>query len=336
MRQKLTYIASRTIILLGHSLLAFLLCVSASNATHIAFTSPQEGNDEIYIMDISRKNLQNLTNHPARDFQPAFSPDGQWMAYVSDRDGNSRIYLMNRNNIEIRPLTNHLASKGDLDPNWSPDGQWIAFTFIQGEGPTSTYNIYKINVNTGDLQRLTDTGYNRFPRWSPDGDRILFYSKRKEGNDLFLMKSNGEGLRRVIERRKGGGAPTWSPDGKQIAYKLWGPAGSGIYIMTAEGQNNRRITRENTWAAQPVWSPDGQWIAYELEVVSPWGNPNRDSNIHLVSPDGIKTRQLTKHPGRDRYPAWVPKHFLSVSPTTKMQTTLWSTLKKSGSELNTR
>ena len=75
-------------------LLMFALCVSASDATHIAFTSEREGNAEIYIMDISRKNPQNLTNHPARDFQPAFSPDGQWMAYVSDRDGNSRIYLV--------------------------------------------------------------------------------------------------------------------------------------------------------------------------------------------------------------------------------------------------
>ena len=197
MRQKLTHIALGTIILSGHFLLAVNLCVSTSDATHIAFDSERDGNAEIYIMDIKEKNLQNLTNHPARDVQPAFSPDGRWMAYVSDRDGNSRIYLMNRNKNEIRPLTNHLASTGDLDPNWSPNGQWIA---------------------------------------------------------------------------------------------------------------------------------------YELEVESPWGNPNRDPNIHLVSPDGIETRQLTKHPARDRYPAWVPEDFLSVSPTVSTQTTLWGTLKKSGSD----
>ena len=318
------------------TLVCFLLvmpfCVSASDTTHIAFTSERDGNAEIYIMDINGKNLRNLTNHPALDMQPAFSPDGRWMAFVSDRDGNSRIYLMNRNNNELRPLTNHLASKGDLDPDWSPDGQWIAFTFIQAAVPTSTYNIYKINVNSGDLQQLTETGYNRFPKWSPDRDRILFYSARKEGNDLFLMKSNGKSPRRVRERRFGGGHPTWAPDGKQIAYRMTDLAGVGIYIMTAAGQNNRRITRENTWAYHPTWSPDGQWLAYELEVESPWGNLNRDPNIHLVSPNGIETRQLTKHPARDQYPAWVPESFLSVSPTVNTQTTSWGALKRSGSD----
>ena len=332
MKGKLIYTPLQTTVIFVYFLLAVGFYAQASDPTHIAFTSPREGNNEIYIMDTKGKNLQNLTNHPARDWQPAFSPDGQWMAFVSNRSGTNRIYLMNRNNNVIRPLTNHLRSTGDFDPNWSPDGQWIAFTFRKGEGPASQYNIYKINVNSGDLQQLADTGYNRFPKWSPDGDQILFYSARKEGNDLFLMKSNGKRTRRVRERRFGGGHPTWSPDGKQIAYRMTDLAGVGIYIMTAAGQNNRRITRENTWAYHPTWSPDGQWLAYELEVESPWGNPNRDPNIHLVSPDGIETRQLTKHPARDRFPAWVPENFLSVSPTAEKQTTLWGRLKQSGSD----
>ena len=332
MKGKLIYTRLRTTAIFVYFLLSVGFYAQVSDATHIAFTSERDGNPEIYIMDTKGKNLQNLTNHPARDWQSAFSPDGQWMAFVSNRSGPDRIYLMNRNNNVIRPLTNHLRSTGDFDPNWSPDGRWIAFTFREGEGPGSTYNIYKINVNSGDLQQLTDTGYNRWPKWSPDGDRILFYSARKEGNDLFLMKSNGKRTRRVRERRFGGGHPTWSPDEKQIAYRMTDLAGVGIYIMTAAGQNNRRITRENTWAYHPTWSPDGQWIAYELEVDSPWGNPNRDPNIYLVSPDGTETRQLTKHSTRDRYSAWVPENFLSVSPTMKTQTTLWGTLKKSGSD----
>ncbi|MYC77758.1 hypothetical protein F4X10_18490 [Candidatus Poribacteria bacterium] len=312
-------------------LFALLLCVPASDSTHIAFSSPRDGNNEIYIMnttDSTEEHLQNLTNHPAFDWYPAFSPDGQWIAFVSNRSGANRIYLMHRNRNELHPLTKHLGSNADFDPDWSPDGQWIVFT-SRADIPKADPNIYKINVNSGALQQLTDTGYNRFPKWSPDGDRILFYSGRKEAKDLFLMKPNGNGVRRVIERRHGGSEPTWSPDGKQIAYEMTDLAGVGIYIMTDEGQNNRRITRDNTWAAFPAWSPNGQWIAYELEIESPWGNPNRDSNIHLVSPDGIETRQLTKHPARDILPAWVPEAFLSVSPTAEKQTTLWGRLKKS-------
>ena len=158
MKGKLIYTPLRTTVIFVYFLLAAGFYAQASDPTHIAFTSPREGNNEIYIMDTKGKNLQNLTNHPAGDWQPAFSPNGQWMAFVSDRSGTNRIYLMNRNNKELRPLTTHLASISDFDPDWSPDGQWIAFTSKHPGVPMSTKHIYKINVNTGDLQQLTDTG----------------------------------------------------------------------------------------------------------------------------------------------------------------------------------
>ena len=327
MKCKLIYIPLGTTMIFVCFLLTVGFCAQASDVSYIAFTSERDGNAEIYLMDTNGKNLRNLTNHPARDFHPAFSPDGRWLAYVSDRDGSYRIYLLNRNNNELRPLTNHLASTGDLDPAWSPDGQWIAFTFIEARAGIQgrRYNIYKINVNTGNLQQLTDTEYNRDPAWSPDGDRIMFFSDGKERHDLYVMKANGNGLRRVIVRNPGGYSPAWSPDGKKIAYERLGIEGRGIYIMTAEGQNDRRVTPKNTWSENPAWSPDGQWIACDLR---PWGNPNRGPDIYLVSSDGTETRQLTKHPARDRFPAWVPEGFLSVAPSAETRTTLWGRLKK--------
>ena len=106
---------------LVYFLLATNLYVYASDVLYIAFSSERDGNYEIYVVDTKEKNLQNLTNHPARDFMPAFSPDGRWMVYVSDQDGSSKIYPMNRNNNIIRPLTSHLASAVDFDPDWSPN-----------------------------------------------------------------------------------------------------------------------------------------------------------------------------------------------------------------------
>ena len=221
------------------------------------------------------------------------------MAFVSDRDGKNEIYLMNRYNKKIHRLTNNPKSVLNFFPAWSPDGQWIAFTSKQA----GEYHIFKIDVDSGNLQQLTDEGYNMFPTWSPDGQQIAFYSSRDQGNDIFVMNANGRRLRRIIQRDHGGGSPNWSPDGKWIAYTL-GIAGTGIYIMSPSGQNNRRVTPENVWSYHPAWSLDGQWIAYEAEVENPWGNPKRDSNIYLVSPAGGKPRRLTDHPARDRFPAW--------------------------------
>jgi Tol biopolymer transport system component len=37
----------------------------------------------------------NLTNNPAADDVPSWSPDGRRIAFASDRDGNREIYVMN-------------------------------------------------------------------------------------------------------------------------------------------------------------------------------------------------------------------------------------------------
>lgn len=59
-----------------------------------------ESNGEIYVADQS--GLRNLTHHRAKDSQPLFSPDGNWLAFATNRDGNGEIYI-------ISLATNRLA-----------------------------------------------------------------------------------------------------------------------------------------------------------------------------------------------------------------------------------
>ena len=308
MKQKLTYTAR--IILFGCFLLAVDVCGQASDATHIAFTSGRTGNSDIYIMDIEGKNIRNLTDQPTWDFAPTFSPNGRWMAYVADRD----IYLMNSGTKE-----GHRLTEGG-SPDWSPDSESIVFV----SNRSGQSNIYKMDINGEAVQQLTNEASSS-PSWSSNGEWIVFSSRRDGGifSSVYVMTADGRRPRKLAQGRN----PVWSPDGKKIAYILH-IAGSGVYVMSAEGQNSSRVTPEKTWSESPAWSPDGQWIAYESEIENPWGNPNRDSNIYLVSPAGDKRRRLTDHPGRDGFPAWVPEGFLSVSPTRHTQTTLWGTLKK--------
>ena len=322
MKRKLTYTILASIILLAAYLLVVDVCGQASDVTHIAFTSMRIGDNDIYMMEINGKNLQNLTNHLANDFSPAFSPDGQWMAYVSNRDGKSGIYLMNLVTKESHRLTT--LQSANREPEWSPDGEFIVFVSNRANR-ANQYDVYKINVNSMELQQLTNEGDNYNPTWSLDGQSIAFTSKRNgEPFSVYVMTANGRKQRKLTQ----GGNPTWSPDGKQIAYTL-GIKGNGVYVMSAEGKNSRRLTPENIWSDKPAWSPDGQWIAYEAEL-DPWGNPNiePDTNIYLVNPTSGKLRRLTDHPARDRYPAWVPAVVFSISPTVETQTTLWGRLKQ--------
>ena len=62
------------------------------NGTQVAFMAQNEGNWDIYLINIDGSGLKRLTTDPARDGLPTWSPDGQAIAFVSERDGQWAIY----------------------------------------------------------------------------------------------------------------------------------------------------------------------------------------------------------------------------------------------------
>ena len=328
MKGKLVYIVLGTTILLGHFLLMGNLCVYASDVPYIAFSSNRNWNYDIYIMDIKGKNLQNLTNSPANEFEPAFSPDGQRMAYVSYRhDGYAEIYVMNLQTKVSHRLTHH--PKHDNNPAWSPDGRWIAFDSNR-EG---TYDIYKIEPDGKNLQRLTHEGRrNLNPAWSPDSQFIAFDSSgRVDKRGIYIMDADGGNPRHLANQPRAGLVSSWSPDGKQIAFcdlilgnrDILLTPDRNIYTVNVDGSDLRKRTRHPADDLAPVWSPDGKSIVY----YSVW---NEKSDIYLIKSGlGRRSGQLTLHPAADKDPTWVPSGSLSVSPTAETQTTSWGRLKQS-------
>ena len=116
----------------------------------IAFVSTRDGNDEIYAMNPDGSSVTRLTNHPARDWQPVWSPDGRRIAFVSLRDGNGEIYAMNADGSELTRLTNHDVH--DSQPVWSPDGRRIAFSSPRGHAHSS---IFVMNSDGTEMTPLS-------------------------------------------------------------------------------------------------------------------------------------------------------------------------------------
>src|SRR5438445_341037 len=133
-----------------------------AGAGQVVFSSTRDGNYEIYVANADGSGPSRLTNHPAEDRFPAWSPDGTRIAFVSDRDGNPEIYVMNADGSNRVQLTR--GSTGNLLPAWSPDGAKIAFqTNRDGD-----WEVYVMNADgTGLVNLSVSRGPDVEPDWRP-------------------------------------------------------------------------------------------------------------------------------------------------------------------------
>ena len=135
--------------------------------------------NDIYIVDITGENLQQLTDHPAQDVYPAWSPDGQWIAFQSDRDGDMAIYLMEADRANPKWLANGRR------PEWSLDSQQIAFVSRRGGVP----GIFIMDRDGGNIRLLVEDGDH--PAWfglqlavSDAEKRITLWGRMKRGERI--------------------------------------------------------------------------------------------------------------------------------------------------------
>jgi len=72
------------------------------------------------VMNADGSSIRDLTNHPALDASPAWSPDGTKIAFVSDRSakGHRDIYVMNANGKHVARITHSPAHVWSTQPDW--------------------------------------------------------------------------------------------------------------------------------------------------------------------------------------------------------------------------
>jgi Tol biopolymer transport system component len=220
---------------------------------YISFT--KEGNDDIYVITADGKSVRRLTNDPAFDVTPKWSPDGKQISFSSKRDGFWNLYIMDADGSNQRQLTKF---KGDTVcwQSWSPKGDEIAFTYDALDDEFA-HQIWVIRVDGSGLRQVAPDSKGNSdwePIWSADGEKIFFISNRITGPDIsgidiWEIKPDGSGLRRIsimnVEYDYTHSLRI-SPDGKQFAFYGIGPEikeyNQEIYVINADGSGLKAIT----------------------------------------------------------------------------------------------
>ena len=161
-----------------------------------------------------------VTDTPAPESQPVWSPDSRRLAYVSARNGAGQLFLYDFASNAETQLTS--AAEGDATPRFSPDGKLLAFE--RGGRELRVLDLATRRervVAAGGLQR-PPLNSDRPYVWSPDGGWIAFMPV---GQKLFrnvhvARVGEGAGPAQPVSflANAGGNTVSWSPDGTYLLF----------------------------------------------------------------------------------------------------------------------
>ncbi|HYL34502.1 MAG TPA: hypothetical protein VEV17_01170 [Bryobacteraceae bacterium] len=209
-------------------------------------------------------------------FDAVWSPAGDMIAFCVGRYFRapgfpaSQVALIKPDGWGFRVIADDGVNNGF--PSWSPDGKRIVYK--RGR------QLVILTLADGKVTPLTDEAhwYN-FPQWSSK-DVIMFTSDRDGDFELYSIRPDGTGLRRLTNTPGNDAHSIWSPDGEWILFSsarmgfkdemalydgVPQPYGE-IFAMRADGSDVRQLT-DNKWEdSSPGWAPEGKAIERTTEA----------------------------------------------------------------------
>ena len=136
------------------------------------------------------------------------------------------------------------------------------------------------------------------------GGTLVFQNVGKSGSggkgDIYVVNTDGSGLKALAEDPDWADHPSWSPDGSTIVWSAYVDGEATLWVMNADGTDKRSLAAVPLPGLEAVWSPDGTQIAFFREdgEYGPCG-------IWVVNADGSGLRQVTPYSeAGDRHPDW--------------------------------
>ena len=231
-------------------------------------------NSDIYIIDADGSNLRRVTFSEKADFNPRWSPDGNYLMFLSSREKGVQIWLLPTKIGEPERVTS--LSTGIVNPEWSPDSRHILFsTDVYPECGDDDECNKKImdSESDGPLQAhmADDLLYRHWDHYRDDmySHIMKFDVVTKDIKDLTPGEFNSPPFSL-------GGETGFaiSPDSREICFvskRVPDPASStntDLYIVPLDGGEAKLITDANdAFDGTPKYSPDGRYIAYRVQLI---------------------------------------------------------------------
>ena len=222
----------------------------------------------LFVVKPDGSGLKEMTeNH--EDELAAWSPDGQSLVFSSSRHGDkqSRVYVVDDLNLsgarkpEVRPLNFGPDDVRGQSPAWAGNDQIVysGCDVTQNPAPCGLY-IMPSAAGAHPTKRITDRGEDTAP--AVHGNSVAFMSNREGNWEIYVVNSDGSGLRRLTNNAANDGLPTWAPDGRAIAFVSDQEGGWAVWAMNPDGSGRRKLFPigdgglvTEWWRQQISWAP---------------------------------------------------------------------------------
>lgn len=284
----------------------------------LAFTAQQDGNFEIFTMYPNGSGKRNITNNPADDSSPFWSPDGKRIAFQSDRNSvglYSQIFLMDADGANVIPLTTNtderqlpLNSDSKLNP-WSPDGSKLLY--LRKGLSENEWMLEYIDIQTGAITSLAD-GRLSFSHvsWSPDGKHISFMINASSDPNTFapqvyIINADATDLVNISDLLPvnetfsadfGWNDHAWSGDGGSFffvasnapvsgGYSMEGESGNSVYWKIYEvGLTDRTLVAQATTRSPIGGFWNGSYFVIPIMGPGNWTWVHPDGSVNTINP----------------------------------------------------
>lgn len=176
----------------------------------LAIVLTRDGSSQIYLIHPDGTGLRRISFSGAIDTEPCFSPDGQYILFTSDQGGTPQIYRMAADG-SGPPERLTFDEGNNFSPRYSPDGKSFTYTHLVN----GRFYIAVQDFATGQMQLLTDGGWEKRPSYAPNGKIILFATEEQGRGILSTVSSDGRVKQKMFPQSGDIREPTWGPFLKQ-------------------------------------------------------------------------------------------------------------------------
>jgi Tol biopolymer transport system component len=176
---------------------------------------------DLWVFDLLRGTATRLTDDPADDMNPTWSPDGKRIAFWSSRRGVREIYQKAADGSGHDALVLESKDWSTHVEDWSPDGRFLLYNYWRAGKP----DLYIVPLSpAGRLQPIpfVATSYSEHRgQFSPDG-RWVTYGSTESGQEEVYVRGVSPGGTSTLGKWQvstaGGLEPRWRHDGRELFY----------------------------------------------------------------------------------------------------------------------